>query len=92
MIAGCNVIAADSVAAAADQLLAIRRTRAVGLFARSRGVSSDELELADADADQLLGAGLAAHVDEMLTYAAVGTPAQVASTSTDSVRRRAPTS
>jgi luciferase family oxidoreductase group 1 len=77
VIAGCNVVAADTVGAAAEQLLAIRRARAISLFARSRGVSSDELELTDADADQLLGAGLAAHVDEMLTYVAVGTSAQV---------------
>jgi luciferase family oxidoreductase group 1 len=77
VIAGCNVVAADTVVAAAEQLLAIRRARAISLFARSRGVSSDELELTDADADQLLGAGLAAHVDEMLTYVAVGTSAQV---------------
>ena len=73
VIAGCNVIAADSDAAAAEQLRAIRRTRAIGLFARSRGISAGELDLSDGDADQLLAAGLAAHVDEMLTYAAVGT-------------------
>jgi luciferase family oxidoreductase group 1 len=77
VIAGANVVAADTAQGAAEQLQAIRRTRAIGLFARSRGVSSDELELTDADADQLLAAGLAAHVDEMLTYAAVGTSAQV---------------
>jgi luciferase family oxidoreductase group 1 len=77
VIAGCNVIAADTAVAAAEQLQAIRRTRAIGLFARTRGVSASELELTDGDADQLLAAGLAAHVDEMLTYAAVGTPAEV---------------
>jgi luciferase family oxidoreductase group 1 len=77
VIAGCNVIAADTATAAADQLQAIRRTRAIGLFARTRGISAAELELSDAEADHLLAAGLAAHVDEMLTYAAVGTPAEV---------------
>jgi luciferase family oxidoreductase group 1 len=77
VIAGCNVIAADTTQAAADQLQAIRRTRAIGLFARTRGVPAAELELSDADADHLLAAGLAAHVDEMLTYAAVGTAAEV---------------
>ncbi len=77
VIAGCNVIAADTAQAAADQLQAIRRTRAIGLFARTRGISATELELSDAEADHLLAAGLAAHVDEMLTYAAVGTPAEV---------------
>jgi luciferase family oxidoreductase group 1 len=77
VIAGANVVAADTAQDAADQLQAIRRTRAIGLFARSRGVSSDDLDLTDGDADQLLAAGLAPHVDEMLTYVAVGTSAQV---------------
>jgi luciferase family oxidoreductase group 1 len=77
VIAGANVVAADTAQEAADQLQAIRRTRAIGLFARSRGVASSDLDLTDADADQLLAAGLAAHVDEMLTYAAVGTGSQV---------------
>src|SRR6202012_3928450 len=40
LIAGCNVIAADTAAAAAEQLQAIRRTRAIGLFARTRGISA----------------------------------------------------
>ena len=77
VIAGCNVIAADTAEAAAEQLQAIRRMRAIGLFARTRGVSAAELELTDADGDQLLAAGLDAHVDEMLTYAAVGTSSEV---------------
>jgi len=77
VIVGANVVTADSVAAAQDQLQAIRRIRAIGLFARSRGVSANDLDFSDQDADQLLAAGLAAHVDEMLTYAAVGTGAEV---------------
>jgi luciferase family oxidoreductase group 1 len=77
VIAGVNVIAADTSTAAAEQREAIRRTRAIGLFARTRGVPASELELTDDDADRLLAAGLAAHVDEMLTYAAVGTPDEV---------------
>jgi luciferase family oxidoreductase group 1 len=77
VIAGANVVAADTTVAAQEQLQAIRRLRAIGLFARSRGVTANDLDFTDADADQLLAAGLAAHVDEMLTYAAVGTPAQV---------------
>jgi alkanesulfonate monooxygenase SsuD/methylene tetrahydromethanopterin reductase-like flavin-dependent oxidoreductase (luciferase family) len=35
-----------------------------------------DLELTDEQADRLLGAGLDAHVDEMLTYTAVGTPGE----------------
>ena len=77
VIAGANVVAADTNAAAHEQQQSIRRLRAVGLFARSRGVSSNDLDFSDEEADQLLAAGLAEHVDEMLTIAAVGTPAQV---------------
>ena len=77
VIAGANVVAADTTAAAQEQQQAIRRLRAIGLFARSRGVSANDLDFSDEEADQLLAAGLAEHVDEMLTYAAVGTPAQV---------------
>ena len=74
VIAGANVVAADTTAAAQEQQQAIRRLRAIGLFARSRGVSSNDLDFSDEEADQLLAAGLAEHVDEMLTVAAVGTP------------------
>ncbi len=77
VIAGANVVAADTTAAAQEQQQAIRRQRAVGLFARSRGVSSTDLDFSDEDADRLLAHGLAAHVDEMLTVAAVGTPSEV---------------
>src|ERR1700683_1436683 len=66
VIAGANVVAADTAAAAQEQLQAIRRLRAIGLFARSRGVSANEMDFSDAEADELLAAGLAAHVDEML--------------------------
>jgi luciferase family oxidoreductase group 1 len=75
-IAGVNVIAADASSAAREQLLGIRRRRAVSLYGRGhRGL--DTGDLTDEQADQLLTAGLAAHVDQMLTYAAVGTPAEV---------------
>jgi luciferase family oxidoreductase group 1 len=77
VIAGVNVVAADTTAAAHEQQLAIRRQRAIGLFARSRGVSSNDLDFSDDQADQLLASGLAGHVDEMLTFAAVGSPAEV---------------
>jgi luciferase family oxidoreductase group 1 len=76
LIAGVNVIAADTESAARDQLQAIRRARAISLYGRSRdGVDTENLT--DEQADQLLAAGLDGHVDQMLTYAAVGTPAQV---------------
>jgi luciferase family oxidoreductase group 1 len=75
-IAGVNVIAADTASAAREQLLGIRRRRAVSLYGRGRG-GTDTADLTDEQADQLLAAGLGAHVDQMLTYAAVGTPAAV---------------
>jgi len=75
-IAGVNVIAADSESAAREQLLAIRRVRAISLYGRGRP-GQDTQDLTDEQADQLLAAGIGAHVDQMLTYAAVGTPAQV---------------
>ena len=75
VIAGVNVIAADTVGAAESQLQHIRRRRAVSLYGRQLGVR--DLDMPDDQADQLLAAGAAAQVDEMLTYTALGTPHQV---------------
>src|SRR5437764_14519392 len=77
-IAGINVIAADTASAAREQLLGIRRRRAISLYGRGRrGPDPDPDELTAEQADQLLAAGLGGHVDQMLTYSAVGTPAEV---------------
>jgi luciferase family oxidoreductase group 1 len=74
-IVGLNVIAADTRDQAQEYLQAMRRTRAVALYGRQfGGVSRD---VTDAEADQLLDRGLAAHVDEMLTYTALGDVADV---------------
>jgi len=70
VIAGVNAIAADSSEDAREQLQTARRVRAIGLFGRGTPYS-------DENADQLLAQGAAQHVDQMLTYAAVGTPAEV---------------
>jgi luciferase family oxidoreductase group 1 len=75
-MAGVNVIAADTESAARQQLLGIRRVRAISLYGRGRP-GQDPPDLTDEQADQLLAAGIGAHVDQMLTYAAVGTPPQV---------------
>ena len=75
MIAGVNVIAADTTNAAKRQLQGIRRRRAVSLYGRQIGVK--DLEMTDDQADRLLATGAAAQVDEMLTYTALGTPQQV---------------
>ena len=70
VIAGVNVLAADTTTRAQEQLQTSRRVRAVGLFGRGQA-------LTDEQADQLLAQGAAQHVDQMLTYAAVGTPGEV---------------
>jgi luciferase family oxidoreductase group 1 len=75
-IAGVKVIAADSQSIAREQLLRTRRVRAISLYGRGRR-GQDTGDLTDEQADQLLAAGVGAQVDQMLTYAAVGTPAQV---------------
>ena len=75
-IAGVNVIAADTESAAREQLQGIRRLRASSLYQRGRRGQNTE-DLTDEQADQLLAAGIGEQVDQMLTYSAVGTPAQV---------------
>jgi luciferase family oxidoreductase group 1 len=75
-IAGVNVIAADTESAAREQFQAIRRARAISLYGRGRPGQNTE-RLTDEQADQLLAAGVGDQVDQMLTYSAVGTPAQV---------------
>ncbi|MGY1742089.1 MULTISPECIES: LLM class flavin-dependent oxidoreductase [unclassified Blastococcus] len=70
VIAGVNVVAADSTDAARADLEQVRRRLAVGLFGRGR-------ELTDAEADLLLDGGAGVHVDGMLTHTAVGTAAEV---------------
>ena len=76
VIAGVNVLAADTTAAAQRHVLSVRRARAVGLFAKQLGITAGT-EVSDEQADQVLAAGAAAHVDEMLTYTAAGTPDEV---------------
>jgi luciferase family oxidoreductase group 1 len=75
VMAGVNVVAADTASAAAGLLQVIRRNRAISLYGRGRGVAV--ADVTDEQADQLLVSGLGTHVDQMLTYAAVGTPGEV---------------
>jgi luciferase family oxidoreductase group 1 len=75
LIAGVNVAVADSTEAARQQLQDIRRIRTAGLYALQRGI--DPEDLSEAEVDQLLASGFAAHVDQMLTYTASGTPSEV---------------
>ena len=67
VIAGVNVVAADTAEQAQAQLLTARRVRAGALFGRGRSLSDDE-------ADLLLDSEAGRHVEQMLTYSAVGTP------------------
>jgi luciferase family oxidoreductase group 1 len=71
VIAGVNVIAADTTTEAADQLQVTRRARARRFLAR------DGERLSDADADQILASPRGGAVDHMMRYTAVGTPAEV---------------
>ena len=74
-MAGVNVLAVDDPDDAQTQLRSIRRARAIGLFGRRFGLTS--LDASDEQADEVLAAGAAAHVDEMLTHTAAGTPSEV---------------
>jgi luciferase family oxidoreductase group 1 len=70
VIAGVNVVAADTVEAARQNAEAVRRNLAIRLFGRGR-------TLTDEQADALLAQGAGQHVASMLTYTALGTPAEV---------------
>jgi luciferase family oxidoreductase group 1 len=74
-IVGVNVTAADTAEDARSQFQAVRRTRAVSLFARQVGLTP--AEVTDQQADELLAGGAGRHVDHMLSYSAVGTPGEV---------------
>jgi luciferase family oxidoreductase group 1 len=70
VIAGVNVVVADTSEEAQEQFRAALRWRASSLLAHGR-------ELADEEADRLLASPAGAHVRNMVTYAAVGTPPEV---------------
>jgi luciferase family oxidoreductase group 1 len=78
VMAGVNVIAAENAETAEQEVKAVRRARAVRFFGRARGIQESDLDAVDDElADQLLAGGAAAHVDQMLTYMAAGTPTEV---------------
>jgi luciferase family oxidoreductase group 1 len=70
VIAGINVIAADTREDAEAQLLDARRRRAKLLFGRGQRLSPEEVDL-------LLDSPAGEQVDRMLTYTAVGTADEV---------------
>ena len=71
VIAGVNVIAADSEQSALASLEATRRARARNMFGRDG-------ELTEQQVDAILVSPQAAAIEQMLTYSAVGTPDVVA--------------
>jgi luciferase family oxidoreductase group 1 len=73
VIAGINVIAADTREDAEVQLLDARRRRAKLLFGRGQRLSPEEVDL-------LLDSPAGEQVDRMLTYTAVGTADEVTAT------------
>jgi luciferase family oxidoreductase group 1 len=70
VIAGVNVIAAGSAAEAGAQFDQAKRARARAMFGRDR-------ELTEAEVDHLLVSAAGRHVEKMVAYSAVGTPAEV---------------
>jgi alkanesulfonate monooxygenase SsuD/methylene tetrahydromethanopterin reductase-like flavin-dependent oxidoreductase (luciferase family) len=70
VIAGVNVIAADSSSEAHEQFLAAKRNRVTDMLGRGR-IFTDE------EADTILASRAGQRLQQMLTYSAVGTPAEV---------------
>ena len=70
VIAGVNVIAADSTDQASQEFLAAKRIRASALFGQGRALSDEE-------ADAVLASPAGRHVEHMARYSAVGTPTEV---------------
>ena len=71
VIAGVNVIAADSREEAERQFQIARRARVRAFLARGRSITDDE-------ADELLGSPGGQQIAQMMTYSAVGTGAEAA--------------
>jgi luciferase family oxidoreductase group 1 len=72
VMAGVNVLAADTDESAADLLSVTRRSRVRNLFGRNGRTFTDE------EADAVLASPQGRHVDEMMTYTASGTAEAVA--------------
>jgi luciferase family oxidoreductase group 1 len=79
VIAGVNVIAADTSDAAQAQFLTVKRARVSAFFGRGR-------RFTDAEADEILASAAGAQLAEMVTYSAVGTDRQVKTYLEDFVR------
>ena len=71
VIAGMNVVAADTEQDAHEQFAAMKRQRVIALFGRGRNLS-------DQDTEEILASPAGQQVEQMVIYSAVGTPDQVA--------------
>lgn len=70
VIAGVNVLAADTEAEARAQLQIVKRSRVALFFGRGQPISDDE-------ADAILASPQGRQLQEMMTYTIAGTPGQV---------------
>ncbi|MER6170069.1 LLM class flavin-dependent oxidoreductase [Streptosporangium sp. NPDC001681] len=70
VIAGVNVLAADTTAEAQEQFLAMKRSRVSLLLGRGRKFTPEE-------ADGILASPAGQQILQMATYSAIGTPAEV---------------
>jgi luciferase family oxidoreductase group 1 len=70
VMAGVNVVAADTTAQAEEQFHAAMRTRVTAILGRGRTFTDDE-------ADTVLASSAGRRIQEMVRYSAVGTPDQV---------------
>ncbi len=71
VIAALNVIAADSTAAADAELHLVKRARVSALYGRGGRTFTDD------EADAVLESDAGRQIEQMTTYSAVGTPAEV---------------
>jgi len=71
VIAGVNVVAADTTETAEREYHLLKRARVNALYGRGGRTFTDE------EADVVLGSEAGAQIEQMVTYSAIGTPAQV---------------
>jgi luciferase family oxidoreductase group 1 len=71
VMAGVNVVAADSTAAAQQEFHLLKRARVSALFGRGGRTFTDD------EAEAILASEAGRQIEQMVTYSAVGTPAEV---------------
>jgi alkanesulfonate monooxygenase SsuD/methylene tetrahydromethanopterin reductase-like flavin-dependent oxidoreductase (luciferase family) len=71
VIAGVNVVAADTTATAEREFHLLKRARVNAFFGRGGRTFTDE------EAEQVLASEGGRQIEQMVTYSAVGTPSEV---------------